>query len=119
MKAVKGPSIWAGMLSGQRDMLVLEGSSNVCCEPTECLVCAFTNELLSSPAEEKEGHSAADFYVLHKTYTWVQLKAPPCLWQSVGLTVSISCVCLCAYGSIYNRVCVSMSLGHVLSFFTG
>lgn len=68
MKAVKRSSIWSEMLSGQRDVLVLEGSANVCYKPTECFVCAFTSELLSSPAEEKKGHLAVYIYV-YVTYT--------------------------------------------------
>lgn len=102
MKRVRGPRIQAGCEEDRRAMLVLEGSANVCCEPGQCLVCAFTGELLSLPAEQEEGHLAVCIYVLCESYT-VQLKAPPCLWQSVGLAISMSYMCLCA------TVCVCVS----------
>lgn len=107
MTRVRGPSIQAGCEEDRRAMLVLEGSANVCCEPGQCLVCAFTGELLSLPAEREEGHLAVCIYVLCESYT-VQLKAPPCLWQSVGLAISMSCMCLCACVSVYNAVCLCL-----------
>jgi len=59
---------------------------------------------------------ALSIYVLRESHVWVQLKASPCLQQSVGLVVPMYFMCLCVY--VYNLVCVCVSLGRVLSFAT-
>lgn len=93
VKQVRGP--------GSRQGSWTDRGALCTCEQGECCVCACTSDLISLPAREEEGVSTIYVYVLHES-CWRQPLA--------------EAACVTGHVSV---LCVSVTLGYMLSFTTG